>query len=114
MEIEITAPKEILEEFRFHLHDQLLAAGFTQGPKIDSVESGIIIEYLKGNQIVSLEIQSELEGKNSIMHVEANQEIPELKELWDQAVLSYGKVNMERLLEFALDKNKVRKELKGI
>lgn len=114
MKIEISAAVEILQEFRLHFHDQLLGAGFIQGPKIDSVESGIIIEYLRGNQIISVEIQSGPEGKKCLMHMEANQEIPELKELWDEAVLSYGKVNIERLLEFALDKNKIRRGLKGI
>jgi hypothetical protein len=111
MRIEIEGPQGILEEFRLYLQDQLLKEGFIQGPKIDSVETGLMIEYLRGDQIVSVEISSEVEGKSSRMHLEANKNIPSLSDIWDDSLITYGKQSVHRLLAYAQNKDKVKKGL---
>lgn len=111
MRIEIEGPQGILEEFRLYLQDQLLKEGFIQGPKIDSVETGLMIEYLRGDQIVSVEISSEVEGKSSKMQLEANKNLPALNDIWDDALISYGKQSLHRLWSYARNKDKVKKGL---
>lgn len=111
MQIEIEGPEFILEEFRLHLNDQLLKSGFVQGPKIDRVDSGLIIEYLRGGEIVTIEISSEREGENSKMHLDANKNIPALNDIWDDALVSYGKQSLHHLLSYARNKDKVKKSL---
>jgi hypothetical protein len=111
MQIEIEGPQGILEEFRLYLHDEFLKTGFVQGPKMDRIQTGLMIEYLKNGEIVSLEISSEREGKNSQMHLEANKQIPEIVEIWDEAVIRYAKQSLHRILQFAQNKEKVKKAL---
>lgn len=113
MEIETRAPEPFLEEFRLFLTDELIQHGYTEGPKIKSMESGIMIEYLKNNWIVSLQISEESEQGESFMRLQSEREIPELNEIWDAALISFGKQILLRLRNFAVDKAKVSRELKA-
>jgi hypothetical protein len=111
MQIKIEGPEGILEEFRLYLHDEFLKRGFTQGPKMDRIESGLMIEYLKDGEIVSIEVSSKREGKDSQMVLEANKQNPETYEIWDEAVIRYAKQSLHRILTFGQNKEKVNKAL---
>jgi hypothetical protein len=89
MPIEIRGPEHLLEELRLFLGDQFLKRGYEQGPKIGSMDSGGTVNFAKGEDIVTVHIKEEDEG--SLMYVESEKEIPELNDIWDDAIITYGK-----------------------
>lgn len=112
MQIDVHAPEYFLEEFRLHLQDQFAKQGWTQGPKVGSIDRGHMTNFLKGESIVSLEISEESEGHDPTLHLESEVEIPELDEIWDRAIVVFGKELFSRLTSIARNKDKVTQELK--
>lgn len=112
MHIEVHGPEHMLEEIRLHLQDQLERAGYREGPKISAMEAGILIDYVKEDSIISIQVTEESEIGESLLHVECEKELPELRDFWDAALVGYGKAVLERLMNFAVDKARVGGQLK--
>jgi hypothetical protein len=112
MLIEVRGSEAMLDEIRLHLEDELQKAGYGTGPRLGSMDSGTLLSYVKGDAIVSLQVTEESEAGESTLRIEAEREIPELYELWDAALTSYGKKVMNILKAFASDKTRVEKGMK--
>jgi hypothetical protein len=109
MQIEVHGPESFLEEFRLNFHDQLEKNGYLKGPKVGQHET-----YMKGDLILSLEISEESEGRNCCLHVESEQNISELPEMWDQALVEYAKQAIDRVEKNAQDSTSVKNTLKSL
>jgi hypothetical protein len=107
MQIEVHGPECFLEEFRLNFHDQLEKNGYLKGPKVGQHET-----YMKGDLILSLEISEESEGRLCCFHVESEQNISELPEMWDKALVEYTKQAIDRVEKSAQDSTAVKKALK--
>ena len=112
MQIEAHGPEQIMEQIRRLFQDQLEKAGYQEGPKFTSMDAGILISYTREEVIVSIQVTEESETSDSRLRVEAEQDIPGMYELWDAALISYGREVFERLRSFAIDKSKVEKEIR--
>ena len=111
MQIEVHGPQQVMEQIRLMFQDQMEKAGYEEGPKFTSRDTGVLINYTKGDLIVSIQVTEESETKDSTLRVEAEQEIPEIYELWDTALIQFGKDQIRHLYDFAIDKNKVKEAL---
>jgi len=109
MRIEIQAPEVILQEFGLRLHDELLKAGFSEGPKVHSADHKVV-GYTKGDAILNVEISHESESREPRLTVESEAEVPEFQNIWDAALIDCGRNFIARLKSFAIDKEKVKKE----
>jgi hypothetical protein len=109
MQIEASGSESFIEEFRLHLHDQLEKNGFVKGPRFGQHET-----YMKRDQILSLEISEESEGRECTFHVESEQNINELPKMWDSALIEYGKELIKRVESFAQDPRFVKEALKSL
>jgi hypothetical protein len=107
MQIEVHGPESFLEDLRLNLHDQLEKNGYLKGPKVGSHET-----YMKGDLILSLEITEESEGRHCCFHVESEQNISELPEMWDNALIEYAKQAIDRAEKNAQDPASVKAALK--
>lgn len=111
MQIDISGPERLLEDLRLYLGDLLEQKGYSKGPKLLSMGAGMMVDYLKDDIIVSIEISEEAEGQECRLHVECEQDIPGFDEIWDTALVNYGKDIIVRLRSYAKDKKKVEQEL---
>jgi hypothetical protein len=111
LQIEVRSPESFLEEFRLHLEDEFEKNGYMKGPKVDHIESGYMETYVKGEIIVSLQIKDSDSGQ-SALHLESEQDVADMNEIWDRAVIKYGKNLIERLRNIAQNASFVEKELK--
>jgi hypothetical protein len=109
MQIEVHGPESFLEEFRLNFHDQLEKNGYLKGPKVGQHET-----YMKGDFILSIEISEESEGRHCCFHVESEQNIPELRQIWDNALIEYAKQTIDRLEKTAQDPTSVKNALKSL
>jgi len=107
MQIEIHGPESFLEDLRLNFHDQLEKNGFHKGPKVGQHET-----YTKGDLILSLEISEESDRRHCCFHVESEQNISELPEMWDKALVEYVKQAIDRVEKTAQDSTSVKKALK--
>jgi hypothetical protein len=111
LQIEIRCPESFLEEFRLHLEDEFEKNGYLKGPKVAYKDASHMETYVKGEIIVSLQIQESDSGE-SALNLESEEEIADMKEIWDSAVIKYGKVLIQRLCDIAQNASFVEKELK--
>jgi hypothetical protein len=111
LQIEVRGPENFLEEFRLRLEDELENNAYLKGPKVGSAEVGHVETYIKGGIILSLQVQESDSGE-ALLHLESEQEIPDMKELWDKAVIKYGHDLIQRLREIAQNPSLIEKELK--
>ncbi len=111
MQINVRGPESFLEEFRLRLEDELEKNGYQKGPKVGYVESGHMETYLKGETILSLQTQESDSGEASL-HLESEEEIANIKEMWDTAVIKYGKELIQRVQAIAQNPSLIEKELK--
>lgn len=109
MQIEAHGPESFLEEFRLNFQDQLLKNGYLKGPKVGQHET-----YMKRDLILSLEISEESEGRPCCLHVESEQDITELPEIWDKALVEYAKQMMDRVEKNAQDSASLKNALKSL
>jgi len=109
MQIEVRGPEAILDQIRLYLHDHLEKNGFRKGMKVGFSES-VMADYVKDDLIVCVELKQETE--TSLLRVESEQDIPELHQMWDAALVSYGREVLEYLRNFAMDENKVSQEIR--
>ena len=107
MQIEVHGPESFLEEFRLNFHDQLEKNGYLKGPKVGQHET-----YMKGDVILSVEISEESEGRECCLHVESEQNIHELSEMWDNALVEYAIQMIGRVEKIAQDPASVKKTVK--
>ena len=107
MQIEIQGQVALLEQLRLRLQDQLEQRGFVEGLKVGSMKSGLMIDYVKEESIISIQLTEESDSGESLLRVESEKEIPGLRDAWDDALISYGKELMAKLRDYALDKEKV-------
>lgn len=114
MQIEVHGLESFLEEFRLHLRDKLEKNGYVKGPKIGYIETGHMETYTKRDVILSLQISEESEGRECSLHIESEQDVPELEKIWDNALVAYGKELIGRLEGIAQDSEYVRKGLKSV
>ena len=112
MQIEVFGSQQLLDQLRLHIQDQLEKRGYTEGPKISSMEMGVLIDYMKNGVIISIQVSQESETGDSVLRVESEQEVPELREAWDDALISYGREILEKLRSFAVDQAKVDQGLR--
>jgi hypothetical protein len=112
VQIEIHGREAMLEQIRLRLQDELERNGYKEGPKVSSMDAGVLIDYLKGDLIVSIQVTLESEAGESILHVECEQEVPELEKIWDTALIHYGREVLEHLRNWSLDKDRINRELK--
>jgi hypothetical protein len=111
MLIEVNGPQEILEQILLLFQDQLTKASYSEGPRVGSMDSGTWTTYVKGNLIVTLQLSQESETDETTLRIEAEQEIPELHTLWNTALIQYSKKIKETLIQFATDKEFVKREI---
>ncbi|HEY7161739.1 MAG TPA: hypothetical protein VH815_10795 [Acidobacteriota bacterium] len=109
MQIEVHGSDSFLEEFRLNFHDQLQKNGYLKGPKVGNHET-----YMKGDVILSIEISEESEGRECCFHVESEQDISELPQMWDNALVEYAKQMIDRVEKNAQDPSSVKKTLKSL
>jgi hypothetical protein len=109
MQIEVQGPDSFLKEFRLNFHDQLQKSGYLKGPKVGQQET-----YLKGDVILSVEISEESEGRECCFHVESEQNISELPQIWDNALVEYAKQVIDRVEKNAQDQASVKNSLKSL
>ena len=113
MLIEVRGKDHVLRELCLVLSDQLQCAGYAAGPRVGSMmDGGTVITYLKNASIVSLQVAEESEAGESALRVEAEQEIPELYDLWDSALIVFAKTIKEQLMDFAVNKQKVEQGIR--
>jgi hypothetical protein len=112
MQIEVRSPEAFLEEFRLCLQDQLEKDGWSRGPKVGAVDRGSVVNYIKESSIISIEISEEAEGRDSRLHLESEEELPEVNGIWDRAVIEYGRLLLKRLDDIAQNKEAVTRDLK--
>ena len=111
MFIEVRGSEDMLRALRLNLEDQLQTAGFLSGPRVGSIDAGRMMNYVKGEQIVSIHTE-ESEAGDSVLRIESERELEELYELWDAALIAYGKKVKQQLIEFASDRQRVERGLK--
>jgi len=109
MQIEVRGPEAILDQIRLYMQDQLEKNGFRKGMKVGFSES-VMADYVKEDLIVCVELKQEAE--TGLLRVEAEQDIPELNQMWDAALVSYGREILEYLRSFARDQSKVSQEIR--
>lgn len=113
MQLEAAGPEGILEILRLHMEDQLSRNGFAKGPKYSSMDAGVLIDYIRGDQIVGLRLSQGAEGADAHFIVESELELPELRNIWDDALVSMGKDLLQKLATFAQDRKKVETQLRN-
>lgn len=111
MEFEIKGSQGMLSEFRIHLQNGLEKRGFERGPKLLSMASGTIVDFLREDLVVGIQILPEEEQQVSTLRMETEQDVPELTEVWDSALVSYGKQVVELLNAAAINKKAVSSQL---
>ena len=111
MPIEVRGSEHFLEELKLFLMDQFTKRGYMQGPKVSSRDSGVTVNFTKGDLIVTVHIKEE--DESSLMYVEAEQEIPELADIWDEAIITYGKDLLTRLRGFSINKDRIDQAFKS-
>ncbi len=104
MFIEVHGPECMLDEIRLHFEDELQRAGYGTGLRLGSMDAGTLISYVQGDKIISIQVTEESEAGDSALKIEAESEITEIYELWDAALINYGRKMMSRLMNFARDK----------
>ena len=109
MQIEVRGPEAILDQIRLYFQDQLEKNGFQKGMKVGFSES-VAADYVKDDLIVCVELKQESESV--LLRVEAEQDIPEFAQMWDAALVTYGKEVVGHLRNFAFDKNKINQEIR--
>jgi hypothetical protein len=112
MLIEVRGSEAMLDEIRLFFEDELQKAGYAAGPRLGSMDAGILLSFVKGDAIVSMQVTEESESGVTTLRIESEQEISELYLLWDSALIRYGKELMSILIEFASDRTKVEQGLK--
>ena len=112
MPIEIRGPVNTLDELRLFLSDQLVRSLYKVGPKFSSVDSGVATTYLKKDLIVSVHMGEPDEQGQCVLYMESEQKIPELEQIWDDAIIKYGKEIFKRLRRYSIKKDRVDRELK--
>lgn len=105
MPIEVRGPQHLLEELKLFLRDQFIRMGYQEGPKVGSRDAGFTVDFTKGNVIVAVHIRQE--DESSLMYVEAEQEVPELADIWDGAIITYCKQVLTQLRSYSVNKSKV-------
>jgi len=114
MLIEAIGRQTILEQLRLHLEDQLARNGYSEGPKYSSMDRGVLIDYVKGDVIVSIRLAEESDsGAAGQLTIESELELPELARIWDDALIAMGKDVVEQLKNFAQDNSRVERELRS-
>lgn len=108
MEFEAKGAEDMLSLIRLHLQNELEKRDFRKGPKLLSMDSGVFVDFLKGDFVVGIQILPGEEGETTL-RMESEQEIAELNDVWDAALISFGQDVLARLKSFAIDKNKVAK-----
>jgi hypothetical protein len=112
MLIEAAGPQPILEQLRLHLEDQLARNDYSEGPKYSSMDRGILIDYVKGDVIVSIRLSAESDsGRAGQLSIESEVELPDLAQIWDDALIAMGRNVVDQLKDFAQDKSRVEREM---
>ena len=109
MQIEVRGPEAILDQIRLYMQDQLEKNGFRKGMKVGFSES-VMTDYVKEDLIVCVELKQEAE--TVLLRVESEQDIPDLNQMWDAALVNYGVEVLEYLRNFAFDKERINREIR--
>ena len=112
LQIEVKGHAELLEQVRLRLQDQLEKRGFLEGPKVGSMDSGAMIDYLKDGSIISIHLTEESDAGEAVLRIESEKDIPELNDAWDEALVQYGTEVASKLKSYAVDKDRVERGLK--
>lgn len=112
MPIEIRGPAHTIEEFRMFLSDQLIQSRYREEAKVSAMDSGIAISYTKKDLIVSVHLGEQDDHGERTLYMECEKEIPELEQIWDDAIIKYGKELLKRLRSYSIKKEKVDQELR--
>ena len=107
MQIEVQGTESILRDISIIFGELLRISGYLEGPRFGTMDSGNLINYVKDSRIVSVQLTEESESDGSALRVETEAEIPELNELWDSALITYGKRLKMKLSNYAINKEKV-------
>lgn len=110
MEFKMIASEDLLSQFRIQLQNELEKRDFKKGPKLLSMDAGTILDFLKDDLVVSVQISA---GENdaAMLRMEAEQEIAELNDVWDASLISFGREILALLRSCAIDRGKVNKGL---
>ena len=110
MHREIQGPAKLLEQIRLHLQNQLEMAGFGRGPKVSAGE-GWMTAYTKGVSIVSIELTTNEETQDGKLSIKCEQDVSDLSNIWDSALITYAKEFLSRLESYAINKERIKREL---
>lgn len=111
MEFKMIASEDLLSQFRIHLQNELEKRDFKKGPKLLSMDAGTILDFLKDDLVVSIQISESEEA--ATLRMEAEQEIAELNDVWDASLISFGREILALLRSCAVDRGKVIKGLQS-
>jgi hypothetical protein len=112
MFIEVHGTQDMLQHLRLNFEDELQNAGYARGPRVGSMDAGRFDHYMKAESIVSIQIIEESQAGDSALKIETEQQSNELYQLWDTALMTYGKKLLATLVEFAHDKKRVEQGMK--
>jgi len=110
--IEIHGSEQRMDDIRLAFQDQLEKAGFEEVSKFGSMDTGVLISYIKQDFIVSIQVTGESELNDSKLRVETEQEMDEIRLLWDSALIVYAIEVLKQIKSFAQDVNRVDQGIK--
>jgi hypothetical protein len=108
MQIEAHDQPWILQELMEIVSAKLLENGYEEGPGLQLLDTGNLMNYTKGDSIVCVQFREAVEEDQSSLIVESENEIPELWTLWDSSLIDLGNKIKMRLLSFAHNQQKVK------
>jgi hypothetical protein len=106
MQIEARAKHWLLRELMEVLSSKLLESGYLEGPGLQLMDEGNLMNYMKDDRIICLHLEEESE--ESILIVDSESEIPEVYDVWDSALIEFGKKVKMQLITFAKNQKKVK------
>jgi len=113
MFIEVRGNEYILNNLSKIFGDLLRVSGYTEGPRFATMDTGNLMNYAKGPTMVSVQLrEEESEMNETVLRVESEVEVPELYDLWDSALIVFGKKMRMQLLDFAVSKQKVERGIR--
>lgn len=111
MQIDTSGPLEFLEKFSFSLREEFEKNGYSEGPHIGRMDSGTCWTLLKGKMIVALQLQEGDDPTNVKLHLESEKDVPGIDQIWDNALISFGRELLSRIRQMAKDPQKVEQAL---
>jgi|GEM_PF-4375220 len=112
MQIEVRGNESILRDISKIFGELLRTSGYSEGPSFGTMDSGNLMNYVKGSTMVCIQLREESELDESVLSVDTEADVPELKDLWDSALITLGKTIKMKLSNYAINKVKVEQGIR--